>query len=317
MALGLAAWAAASATRQALCDDLEEAIQVDTHGSEEANWREDVAVGTAMIAFIKNGMLPMVLHKLERLKQIDEPLDNKGSTPLMIASYVGRVKLVDILLKSGADPSKVDSDGLSAVARAASQGHTNVVRRLQRDQRVDLTLQDRFGCAPIHLAVLGAHQATLYWLLKFRVDPNSPTGKSTYATRAPQNETPLHLAVRRLSRPESVVKAVPRFEVMDILLELGADPMKVDSKGDTPMHECCRQGDITGLLMLLAKAPSNWEALTIANKRGDTPMDEADLFAVSHGVLMRFLVLIPKVVTGKLSEFVLSDFAKVMRAGTS
>lgn len=56
----------------------------------------------------------------------------EGFTPLMTAAAEGQLKVVQLLLKHGADPSLKDKDGDTAASFAKQKGHPDVVELLEK-----------------------------------------------------------------------------------------------------------------------------------------------------------------------------------------
>jgi len=56
----------------------------------------------------------------------------RGITPLCLASYLGKTKLVKILIEEGADVNGQDKNGATALMYAARDGHTSVVQVLMQ-----------------------------------------------------------------------------------------------------------------------------------------------------------------------------------------
>ena len=75
-----------------------------------------------------NARLIEVLAQKER-KLIDEP-DAGGSTPLILASLMGHVGVIDSLLARNADIEKKDATGFTALIAAADCGHKEAVEHL-------------------------------------------------------------------------------------------------------------------------------------------------------------------------------------------
>jgi len=291
--------------------------------SSEQRWIDDPQAnddgscrGIELVAMIRAGNIQSILQKLETLPHVDTPLTKAGSTALAIACALGNLKLVNVLLKNGADPAKPDSDGVTCVMRACAEGHLSVLRRLYTTQRVDLQSGDRFGRAPIHHAVVGGHLDIVRYLLEGAgINPDVAIESSAVGARASRHETCLHLAANRLSMPVTIILKPPRYQAMEMLLFYGADPAVADAAGDTVLHLCARQGDLTGLFVLLAGAPQSAAALDARNASGDSVIDEADLFAVKHGLAVRAAKWMPSALRKWIADAVFSEFAAVMRSG--
>ena len=56
--------------------------------------------------------------------------DRFGWTPLIMASSVGRLEMVEMLLRNDADPKLLDRDGQSSISVAARKGHLGIVKKL-------------------------------------------------------------------------------------------------------------------------------------------------------------------------------------------
>ncbi|XP_047069365.1 potassium channel KOR2-like [Lolium rigidum] len=166
------------------------------------------------------------------------------------AAYHGDLFRLKGLIRAGADPSKPDYDGRTALHVAASRGYEDIIRVLiQRGANVNSI--DKFGNSPLLTAVkcghdriislLVAHGAALNLedaggylcrvvaegkidllrrLLRFGVDPNC---------RNYDRRTPLHVAAG---------DGLPL--VASMLVELGADVMARDRWGNTPLDEARR-----------------------------------------------------------------------------
>lgn len=72
----------------------------------------------------------VVDYLLSRPGMLKDPLDKRGSTPLMLAAAAGNVGCVESLLASGCDVKIKGPDGGTALHKAASQGHLAVVDKL-------------------------------------------------------------------------------------------------------------------------------------------------------------------------------------------
>lgn len=59
----------------------------------------------------------------------------RAMTPLQWASYGGHVKMIELLLQGGADPTLRDEGGLSASQIARNAGHPEVAEMLEHAER--------------------------------------------------------------------------------------------------------------------------------------------------------------------------------------
>ncbi|CAE7424094.1 FPR1 [Symbiodinium sp. CCMP2592] len=234
----------------------------------------------ALIYKIQQGDVAAVLKALQE-GGIDEPLTSIGQTALHIACASGTLPLVIALLKAGANASARDRTGASCVALASTAGHAHVLEKLLEVEEILLETYDVAGLTPLHKAVGFGHPGCLRRLLENgRMDPNICTGEVTIPAEfepAPSRyETALHVASRLLTRAinspdgagSSEQQQEQQREIMQILVDFGADPTAKDINGDTPLHFCARNGDSWGLALLLAHAVEPTEALRIHNKEG-------------------------------------------------
>lgn len=132
--------------------------------------------------------------------------DIDGATPLLLAATSGNEKgkadVAKTLLNAGADSSKLDSSGQSALHLAAWNGSVGVVSALI-NRSVDLNLKTNSGYTPLHAAAWNGHHSVVGRLLKAGAKPNAVDSDGW---------TPLHKAAYR-----GHVKAV------EALLANGAD----------------------------------------------------------------------------------------------
>jgi ankyrin repeat protein len=196
-----------------------------------------------------------------------------GRPLLHVATIAGRAGVVDALLAAGADPGARDrGDNATALHFAAEAGALDTVRRLL-DAGADAHVGgDTHGLGVLGWAVClsGNHRATAELLLSrgarhhifsavamgdaeavralIAADPSSSTRTMS---RFEAYRTPLHLAV---------IKRQP--EMIDLLLELGADPAVRDRAGATAVQ--------------IAVAGRNSAAVDAFARHGIDPPSEAE-----------------------------------------
>ncbi|OLP81912.1 FK506-binding protein 1 [Symbiodinium microadriaticum] len=252
-----------------------------------------------LIYKIQQGDVAAVLKALaDAVGGIDEPLTSIGQTALHIACAAGTLPLVTALLKAGANASARDRTGASCVALASTAGHAHVLEKLLEVEDIALETYDVAGLTPLHKAVGFGHPGCLRRLLENGgMDPNICTGEVTIPAEfepAPSRyETALHVASRLLTRAinspdgagSSEQQQEQQREIMQILVDYGADPTAKDINGDTPLHFCARNGDSWGLALLLGNTVEPTEALRIRNKEGRDDGEHLHPFEGDEGLM--------------------------------
>ncbi|KAL7287520.1 hypothetical protein TKK_0018351 [Trichogramma kaykai] len=127
--------------------------------------------------------------------------------PLFLAICSKNEKVVEMLLKHGANPNASDNLGSTCLNRAIIQGDVKIVEILLKN-KADPNILDKNGRASLHEASQGRSAEIFEMLLKERANPNifDESGK-----------TPLHYLLSHDSFTLEVLKRV------EILLENGAD----------------------------------------------------------------------------------------------
>lgn len=185
------------------------------------------------------------------------------------AAKQGHDDVVRRLLQQGADPNvREDGDNTTPLHWAAAKGHIDVVRTLL-DAGADV-----HGVGDVHtLDVIG--WATFFSSLKNDADrrgrlvdlllergarhhifsamsmgdldlirklvEENPDALDRRMSRFEQGQTPLHFAMNQ-----------KRYDMLDLLLELGADVEAVDKNGQTPLVLAMLRGDQTAIKSLIA-----------------------------------------------------------------
>eukprot|EP00468_Gymnochlora_sp_CCMP2014_P004881 CAMPEP_0167747532 /NCGR_PEP_ID=MMETSP0110_2-20121227/4336_1 /TAXON_ID=629695 /ORGANISM="Gymnochlora sp., Strain CCMP2014" /LENGTH=593 /DNA_ID=CAMNT_0007632449 /DNA_START=314 /DNA_END=2095 /DNA_ORIENTATION=+ len=220
--------------------------------------RQDV--GTSLYIASHHGHADVVKVLLEAGAEVDKPIQygtpEKGATPLLIASIRGHTKVVKQLLASGADPqlhlpkwgtplhaaaqlspdaelarvllqgganvTKVNSRGETAMHMAALSNHYAVAEELVEAKTL-VNAQSTDGSTPLFVAAQNGNMGVLKLLLSNGAD----TKIATYETQT----TPLLIAVKTYHS--------------DIALELlshGSDPTLPNSLNETPLRTAVFNG---------------------------------------------------------------------------
>nr|CDS26324.1 Ankyrin [Hymenolepis microstoma] len=191
--------------------------------------------------------------------------DAHGRTPLIWAATIGASLSTSILLDLRANPSKAEKSGLTALHCSASRGHTSTVQAiiqhldksgLNKEGRKEvLDAQDTDRCTPLFYCVTMGHTNVTKKLLVAGADPNTTDSRG-----------------RNLFHCTSRAPSDSVFPTIDLLLENGADPSKVNSVGDTPLHEACSNSNKECVERLL-KVPCVAEnCISLKNTDNQTPL---------------------------------------------
>lgn len=139
-----------------------------------------------------------------------------GTTPLMIAAQRGHSQLVISLLEHGANPKRVDERGNTAVDHATRAGRVDVLRILEEAGEKVNYKSRRLNNAALLLAVQQQDVAGVRRALD--------NGARTDVTEKPSKRTPLMLACLR-----------DDLEIVQLLLDAGADPNQHTRRGEYPL----------------------------------------------------------------------------------
>jgi ankyrin repeat protein len=174
---------------------------------------------SAFLIAAQAGQVEAARLLLERGAKLHEP-DRYGATPLIYAAKTGRLVMVKFLLDCGAKRDARDKAGFTALHEAADRGYAEVVEFLISLGAEPNTRSD-YPSTPLHNAANGAYTNELCYvavakvLLAHDADVNA---------RMLKNQTPLHRAA---------IWGHP--QIMQVLLENGADPNIRDDDGKTAL----------------------------------------------------------------------------------
>ncbi|MGN6495297.1 MAG: ankyrin repeat domain-containing protein [Agriterribacter sp.] len=179
----------------------------------------------------------------------------KGQFPLWIAVWNHDVKMVELLMKHGADAKQYfkTKDGKTSCLEISCQEGDLEIAKLLVDGGADPDQRGLGGHTPLRIAARnGRIDLVKYFIgLKCEVD-----------TRGDDGATPLEHAATK-----------GHFEIVQLLVENGADINIQDNDGDFPLGEAIKYGHIEVVKYLLSKDTD----LSLKNKKG---MDAAELARV-------------------------------------
>ena len=151
-------------------------------------------------------------------------------TPLHAASRRNHLKIVQLLLKNGAEVNAPNRSGWTPLHFASQRGHLEV-GRLLFEHGADVNAKKDDLSTPLHLASANGHFELVQTLLRHNADVNAQTSVG---------DTPLHRTL-----------AEGYVDIARLLLEHGADVDALGKWGWTPLQFASRSGHLAFVLLLL------------------------------------------------------------------
>ncbi|XP_016538365.2 ankyrin repeat and death domain-containing protein 1B isoform X1 [Capsicum annuum] len=219
----------------------------------------------ALIFAAREGKTELCKYLVEELKVDVNEKDEEGETPVLHAARHGHTATVQYLIEQGADPATPSASGATALHHAAGNGHIEVVKLLL-SKGVNVDFQSDAGTPLMWAAGLG-HEDVVEVLLEHRANLHAQTD---------DDNCPLISAVAANSLPcvELLVKAGANVnvkagdatplliaahngstEIINCLLQAGADPTAADEDGNKPIQLAATSGSRAAVEALLAVTP--------------------------------------------------------------
>ncbi|CAH8475125.1 unnamed protein product [Heterobilharzia americana] len=231
-------------------------------------------------------------------------IDGRHSTPLHFAAGYNRLAIVELLLQYKADVHAKDKGGLVPLHNACSYGHAKVAELLiQHGANVNVT--DLWRFTPLHEAAAKGKFEICRLLLKHGADPlkknrdgHTPidlvkdtesdvydllrgdisvleAAKKGNLTKIKRLVTPENINCRdtqgRNSTPLHLAAGYNNIEVLEFLLDAGADVNAKDKGGLIPLHNASSYGHVDVAALLIRYGTS----VNAVDKWGYTPLHEA------------------------------------------
>jgi len=182
------------------------------------------------------------LQALFKGREQANQIGSDGRYPLHSAVLKGSSQMVEILLAMGAAPDPLDADGKTPLRYAVDQGDVKSSTALAF-KGASVFAADKAGVTPLDAAIAKGFTASLL-------------DKAAIATRGPKGETPLHVAVDRLSM--DAVKAVLALDP-DLSLRDGSTRTVLDAAF---LHPGSQAGAAIAELLVSRNAPSSIDDFT-------------------------------------------------------
>ena len=222
-----------------------------------------------------------------------ELLHSSQNMPLHIAVLSGDKTMVELLVQGGASAGFKDRTGNTPLHLVCEAVYKNMRQCLvDASKQGELDVHNNNGMSPLHLAIIKSDNEFVEMLIKGGADINlsDTTG-----------DAPIHLAVMKgnttiisqlakssqLDKPNGsgltalflAIQLKKSSQIIDMLLEAGADPYAVDQNGKSAISEAVEKNDLTLLKKLLesrteskTKEQSLNYALDIAEQKNRTKM---------------------------------------------
>jgi ankyrin repeat protein len=205
-----------------------------------------------------------------------------------VAIEADNLELVDVLLRAGADPARINSYGYTALFKAAHCGHLEIVRYLLQHHPELLNVRNH-GHTPIFNALANDNFDVASALLDAGADH---TINDEYDTTTLLACSDVSLSERLLDLGVDVnakdsdgfdafisACACGRVELAMLLLSRGADLYTRSSSNETALISACTRGHLEIVSLLLSKKPmdtaamAEWMAwLNAPDEYGDTAL---------------------------------------------
>ncbi|CAB0034327.1 unnamed protein product [Trichogramma brassicae] len=194
-----------------------------------------------------------------RLLQVNTQ-DKEGDTPLIWAVQRQHRKLMEFLLRRGADPTLANSRGLTPLRivciRKDDESATILFEHSQDHYKSALVhTRDSLGQLSLNFALDKSHPTLLELLLKHGADPNSACADGWTSLHVIAKRRDLAPMMEKLFEPSKPNYKPPRVDARD-------------KDGNTPLHFAVSHGNRLSMGYLLSKGANP----NLANSRGSTPL---------------------------------------------
>ncbi|MCH8208543.1 MAG: ankyrin repeat domain-containing protein [Nitrospinae bacterium] len=251
------------------------------HASAEANGFYNfpasiISGGPGSGGFITSRLLRAIesgnQFRVERIIQKGANVEGEPGqvTPLILAAELGRLEIINILLRAGAKPNTRGLGDINALVKAAENNHPLIVKKLINAGSETHVRDDR-GATALAAAIKNGNANMLKDLLEAGADVNS---SQIYEGERRLYRTPLMAAagISWASNQERASEAQVLEAVTLLVEELGADVNVISDVGETAMHAAAYRGANSVVQYLFDQGAE----LDVVAVDGRTPLRVAD-----------------------------------------
>lgn len=237
----------------------------------------------ALHAAARGGHAPVV-KALLALGARKDGTNSQGGTALMAAAAAGKTDAIKVLLEAGSPVNKVDSAGRSALFHAALAGKAEAAQALLK-AGADASQKSNDGRLPLVIAVEGGHHEIIDVLRWARPKDKDYLAHGLFAAIDKGGhdvvEHMLDVGADPMARDSTGRPAFLRAlaqcsaDTLQHFVEKGADPNFLDEQGRTPLmlaatNEKATQHQVAKIISLLASSGADLEARD--RETGRTPL---------------------------------------------
>ena len=122
---------------------------------------------------LSNAVIRLDIAEIQKIIGSGADINTKDAldrTPLHIAAFYGRVKIIELLISSGSDVNAKDHTGMTPLHAAVISGGRQSVQYLL-DKEADVNAQTEAGQTPLHLAAATGQPKLTKFLIERGADP--------------------------------------------------------------------------------------------------------------------------------------------------
>ncbi len=247
-------------------------------GNELAELKQWVRKGASLDQLDEHGDSPLIValqsgHRklahwlLDRDRQATRP-GPLGERALLIASRVDDEAVVDALLQRGIDPNARDEAGNTALHVATRHQNEHIMQRLLQ-QGADPQLKNRKGQSPLQLASdLDLTKASRIFTARGLKLPRRNRQLAAPDIKTFERNIRSKKSLYRGWPTLNIASLLGETQILEQLLQQGADIRATDPEGNTALHRAASKGQLKSARILV----QNGAALNRKNKKGETPL---------------------------------------------